>query len=222
MLDTRFPRIPGDIGNAQTWPFPVLYRTVSGASPTRVVEARADGLLDAFLAAAANLVDAGADGITTSCGFLSLFQADLAAHCTVPVAASSLMQVPLVERLLPTGQRVGVVTVSAPHLTEEHLRAAGAAPDTPVVGTESGDELTRVLVGNQTELDPLAAQRDVLAAGDQLLRAHPEVRAVVLECTNMMPYAAALRRHLGVPVYDMYSFVTWFHHGLEPRRFPAT
>ena len=46
MLDTFFPRIPGDMGNATTWPFPVLYRVVKGASPERVVLNQAAGLLD--------------------------------------------------------------------------------------------------------------------------------------------------------------------------------
>ena len=97
MLETRFPRIPGDIGNGETWPFPVLYKVVKDASPNRVVAERARGLLPAFLAAAKELVDLGAEGITTSCGFLSLFQAELAGHVGVPVATSSLMQVPFVQ-----------------------------------------------------------------------------------------------------------------------------
>ena len=94
MLETRFPRIPGDVGNAATWPFPVLYRVVRGASPDRVVRRGADGLLDAFVEAGQELVRVGADGLTTSCGFLALHQADLARACGVPVATSSLMQVP--------------------------------------------------------------------------------------------------------------------------------
>ena len=81
MLETRFPRIPGDMGNAETLPFPVLYKVVPGASPQRVVCEKAEGLLDEFLAAAAELVRQGADGITTTCGFLSLYQRELAAQC---------------------------------------------------------------------------------------------------------------------------------------------
>src|SRR5579863_1544616 len=111
MLEARFPRIPGDMGNALTWPFPVLYKVVPGASPARVVFDRAAGLLPAFLDAAAELVRLGADGITTTCGFLSLYQRELAAHAGVPVAASSLMQAPLIERLLPPGRQVGILTV---------------------------------------------------------------------------------------------------------------
>jgi hypothetical protein len=87
MLEARFPRIPGDAGNATTWPFPVLYKVVRGASPDRVVHKRAQGLLDAFVAAGRELVEDGADGLVTNCGFLSLFQDQLAAACLVPVAA---------------------------------------------------------------------------------------------------------------------------------------
>jgi Asp/Glu/hydantoin racemase len=221
MLEARFPRIPGDVGNAATWPFPVLYKVVSGASPERVVRRRAEGLLEAFLEGGRELVALGADGITTNCGFLSLFQDDLAAACGVPVASSALIQAPVIDRLLPPGRRVGILTVSAATLTPEHLRAAGVALDTPVVGTESGREFTRVLLGDELELDVAAAERDILEAGDRLVAAHPEVGAVLLECTNMCPYARALRDRLGLPVFDMASFVTWFHGGLVPRRWPA-
>src|SRR5207302_5544921 len=145
MLETRFPRIPGDMGNGLTWPFPVLYKVVPGATPDRVVRHKSQGLTNAFLDAAAELVGLGADGITTPCGLLSLYQRDLAAHVGVPVAASSLMQVPLVERILPPGKRVGVLTVSAASLTADHSIAAGADPNTPVAGPEQGGELTRVM-----------------------------------------------------------------------------
>src|SRR5689334_20373826 len=144
MLETRFPRIPGDMGNAETWPFPVLYKVVPGASPRRVVCEKAAGLLDEFLVAADELVSLGADGITTTCGFLSLFQREIAAHVGVPVATSSLMQLPFLERVLPPGRSVGVLTVSAANLTAEHLLAAGADPATPVVGADDGSEFSRV------------------------------------------------------------------------------
>src|SRR6266513_1347183 len=187
MLETKFPRIPGDMGNGLTWPFPVLYKVVPGATPDRVVRHKSAGLINAFLDAASELVELGADGITTTCGFLSLYQRELAAHVRVPVAASSLMQIPLVERILPPGRRVGVLTVSAASLTSEHFIAAGA--------------------------------RDILDAGNEMVSQHPDIGAVVLECTNMVPYARALSDHLLLPVYSIYSFVTWFHAGLAPRDF---
>ena len=219
MLETKFPRIPGDMGNGQTWPFPVLYKVVPGATPDRVVRHKSAGLINAFLAAAAELVQLGADGITTTCGFLSLYQRELAAHVRVPVAASCLMQIPLVERILPPGQRVGVLTVSAASLTPEHFVAAGADPATPVVGTDNGREFTRVMLDEKHTLDAAAAERDILDAGDALVAQHPDIGAVVLECTNMVPYARALSDALRLPVFDIYSFIAWFHGGLRPRDF---
>jgi len=220
MLEARFPRIPGDMGNALTWPFPVLYRVVNGASPERVVLNGAAGLLPAFLEAAAELVSHGAEAITTNCGFLSLFQREIAAHVSVPVATSALMQVPWVQALLPAGQRVGVLTVSGGSLTPAHLRAAGVPADTPFVGTEDGEEFFRVLIlGKKQDMDVALAARDVLNAGRRLIAAHPDIGAIVLECTNMPPYAHALREALGVPVFDIYSLITWLHAGLRPRDF---
>lgn len=219
MLEARFPRIPGDMGNATTWPFPVLYKVVQGASPERVVNQQAKGLLNAFLDAAAELVQLGADGLTTTCGFLSLYQADLARHVGVPVATSSLMQAPLIQSVLPPGKRVGIVTISARSLTKAHLQAAGVALDTPVVGTDNGREFSRAILGDELVLDAAAAEQDILDAGAALVAQHPEVGAVLLECTNMAPYARALRDRLQLPVYDIYSFMTWFHAGLSPRDF---
>jgi Asp/Glu/hydantoin racemase len=220
MLEARFPRIPGDMGNATTWPFPVLYRIVKGATPESVVLKGAAGLLPAFLEAAAELVHHGAEAITTNCGFLSLFQEELAAHVKVPVATSALLQVPWVQATLPPGKRVGVITVSAASLTPRHLEAAGVPLDTPFVGTEKGREFFRVLIlGEKDDMDVAKAEQDILDAGKSLMTSNPDVGAIVLECTNMPPYAAALREALGVPVHDIYSMITWFHAGLRPRRF---
>jgi Asp/Glu/hydantoin racemase len=220
MLEARFPRIPGDMGNAGTWPFPVMLRVVRGASPERVVLDGAKGLLEAFVEAARDLVDLGAEGITTNCGFLSLFQHELAARVKVPVATSALMQVPMVQATLPPGKRVGVITVSKQSLTDAHLDAAGVPRDTPVVGTEGGREFFRVLIrGESQDMDVRLAAQDILDAGRELVARHPEVGAIVLECTNMPPYAHALSEVLGLPVFDIYSLITWFHAGLRPRAF---
>lgn len=220
MLDARFPRIPGDMGNATTWPFPVMYRVVKGATPERVVLQGAEGLLDDFLAAAAELVDQGAEALTTNCGFLTLFQRELAAHVHVPVATSALMQVPWVQAMLPPGKRVGIVTVSKSSLTDAHLTAAGVPLDIPVAGTEGGCEFFRVLIrAEKQDMDVALAERDILDAGRALVAAHPEVGAIVLECTNMPPYARALREVVGLPVFDIVSMIEWFHAGIRPRRY---
>jgi Asp/Glu/hydantoin racemase len=220
MLEARFPRIPGDMGNALTWPFPVLYRVVKGASPERVVLQGATGLLDNFLEAATDLVAQGAEAITTNCGFLSVYQREIAAHVRVPVATSALIQVPWVQATLPPGQRAGIITVSKSSLTPRHLEAAGVKLDTPIVGTEDGAEFFRVLIrAEKQDMDVALAAQDIIAAGRKLVAEHPDVGAIVLECTNMPPYAHALREVLGLPVFDIYSLITWLHAGLRPRDF---
>jgi hypothetical protein len=220
MLEAKFPRIPGDMGNANTWPFPVLYRVVDGASPEKVVLKGAAGLLPNFIDAAKDLVRLGAEAITTNCGFLSVFQKEIAAAVGVPVATSSLMQVPWVQATLPPGRRVGLVTVSGATLTPAHLQGVGVPLDTPVIGIENGKEFFRVLIKAEKEdMDVALAEQDVVGAGIRLVRDNPELGAIVLECTNMPPYAAALQNAVGLPVYDIYSMITWFHAGLRPRLF---
>ncbi len=220
MLEARFPRIPGDMGNATTWPFPVLYRVVRGASPERVVLGGARGLLGDFIAAGRELIGLGAQAITTNCGFLSIFQAEMQAALGVPVATSAMMQVPWVQATLPPASRVGIVTVNGAGITPAHLAGAGVALDTPITGTEQGQEFFRVLIrAEKQDLDVDLARQDVVDAARRLQAATPGLGAIVLECTNMPPYAADVAEATGLPVYDIYSMIAWFHAGLRPRRF---
>lgn len=219
MLEAQFPRIPGDMGNALSWPFPVMYRIVRDASPDRVVRQGADALLGRFIDAARALVADGVDGITTNCGFLSLFQQELAEAVPVPVATSSLMQVEMVNRLLGGGRRAGILTISASTLSHAHLDAAGVPKGTPIGSTEAGQEFTRAILNNELELDVDLARADNVAAALALQKAHDDLGAIVLECTNMVPYAGDIAAATGLPVYSIHSFVSWFQSGLVPRRF---
>jgi Asp/Glu/hydantoin racemase len=205
------------MGNALTWPFPVHYRVVRGASPDRVVRRRAEGLLDGFIVAARELVADGVDGITTNCGFLSLFQGELAAAVGVPVVTSSMMQAPMIQAMLPPGKRVGILTISADTLTDEHLDMAGVPTGTPVVGTDGGREFSRVILNNEESLDVEAARQDLIDAGKALADANPDVGAILMECTNMVPYAADVHRATGLPVFSIYNFICWFQSALRPR-----
>ena len=222
MLDSRFPRIPGDIGNAGTWPFPVQYRVVREATTDRVVQSQADGLLDAFIAVARELVADGVDGITTSCGFLCLMQEELSRAISVPILTSSLMQVATVNRLLPSGKRAGILTISGSSLSPQHLEAAGVPPNTPIGTTEGGAEFTHAILSDAPFLDVDAARADNVAAALDLQARHPDIGAIVLECTNMTPYAPDIREAVGLPVFTIVDFITWFHAGLSPRRYDLT
>jgi Asp/Glu/hydantoin racemase len=219
MLDTKFARPVGDAGCALTWPFPVLYKTVAGASPDLAVRKGAAGLTAKFAAAGRELAAAGVDGIVANCGFLAPLQGEIAKAAGVPVAASPLSQLPMVEALLPAGRRAGVVTISKATLSAEHLIAAGAAADTPIAGVDGGAFSRRILDDDPSPPNDDDARADILRAGRRLKKQCPALGAVILECTNMPPFAAALRDDLRLPVFDIYSFVLWFQAGLCPRRF---
>jgi len=219
MLDTRFPRPVGDLGNAVTYPFPVLFHIVSGASPDAVVRKKGEGHLDAFIDGARALVADGVDGILCNCGFLILFQEQLAKETGVPVLSSPMMQLRLVERALPAGKRAGILTISEGTLTDEHLAAADLPTDTPRMGTEGGTEFSPAILEDRDRLDMDMARRDVVSAAQALARNHPELGAIVLECTNMSPYAADIHEATGLPVATPFALACWFREMLAPRRF---
>ncbi len=200
MLQTHFPRPPGDVGHAASFTMPVRHRVVAGASAQRVVREADPALLAPFIDAARALVADGAAAITTSCGFLVQFQAALQAAVPVPVWTSSLLKLP--ELPCP-----GVITVDASALTAAHLAAAGAAADTPVEGLAPGCAFQRTLLHDLPTLDGAAAEAELVAAAQRLLARVPALQTLVLECTNMPPYAAALQRATGRPVHHVLTLV---------------
>jgi Asp/Glu/hydantoin racemase len=213
-LDTRFPRPPGDTGNAVTFPFPVRYAVVAGASPRRVVCERAAGLLDPFIAAGRRLIEQGAVGIATTCGFLTLFQQELAAALPVPVATSSLMQVAWVAPMLRPGKRVGLITINADSLSPDHLAAVGVPLDIPYEGVAPGAEFRERILEDVPVMDFDEARRNVVDCARRLVARHPEVGAIVMECTNMPPYRKAVIEATGLPVYDALTLAEWLWQGL--------
>lgn len=203
MLDTRFPRVPGDIGHPATFAFPVQRRVVRGAAPAAVVRGGDLALIEPFVEAGRALVrEAGVAAIATSCGFLARWQRELQAALPVPVWSSALLAL----ADLP-GRRCGVITIEADSLTPVHFIAVGADPATPVEGIAPGSALHRTLLEDRAELDIQEAQAQVLAAAQRLLARESAVDTLVLECTNLPPYADALRRTTGLPVHDVVTLL---------------
>lgn len=219
MLDTHFRRLPGDIGNGRTWPFPIQFRVVRGADPAAIVHGRPEEFLEPFIAAALDLVACGVRGITTSCGFLALLQKELADALPVPVATSSLLQAPLIEAMLPAGQQIGILTFAAEALTARHLAAVGVRPDTPIEGLPP-DSVFRQVYGNRGGVsDAALLEEEVVTAARALVGRHPNVGAILCECTNLPPHSAAIAAATGRPVFDIIGFVEWFGHAISPPGF---
>lgn len=220
MLDTRFPRLVGDIGNAASFPFPVLYRKVEGASPRRVVEEADPALIEPFVQAAKALEADRVKAIATSCGFLALFQRELAAAVRVPVYTSSLLQLPLLYEAYGRRGKAGVLTARAASLTWRHFEACGAGSvPTAIAGMDGYAEFTRVFlergeVGAEPALDADLVETELSRAAAELVESEPEVEFIVLECTNMPPFKDAIRKASGRPVYDILSLLRYALSGL--------
>ncbi len=216
-LDTAFPRPVGDVGNPNTFDFPVRTAVVRGATATRVVRGGPPGLAP-FVEAGLGLAREGAVALATSCGFLAVHQRALADALPVPFAASALLQVAWVAPLLAAGRRVGVITIDARALGPAHLAGAGAPPDTPVEGLPHDGALARTVFGDLAALDRAAVEAEVVAAGLRLRRRVPALGAIVLECTNLPPYRDALARACGLPIFDVDTLLRWLWSGtVRPR-----
>lgn len=229
MIEGRFPRPPGAIGNATSFPFPVMHHVVRGASGTHTV--RTLGAMDPdseeFAAAirpwidgARYLADQGCRAITTSCGFAALFQRHLAAAVGIPVFASSLMLVPLIARMLKPGRLVGVVTADGQNLTPAHLAGAGVDPSSvAMIGMEGCPEFAATAWDDQEYLDYARMESETVGVAFRLVQREPTVGALLLECSLLPPYAAAVQAATRLPVFDFTHLVTMVHDACARRPF---
>lgn len=223
MLDTRFPRLVGDIGNADTWPFPVHYRIVKGAIPERMAQPELDpALLQPFTDAVREVASAGVRAITTSCGFLAIYQRELATAAPVPLFASPLLQVPMAAAAIGPHRRVGILTARLA-LTERHFEGAGwSSKQIPVVVTAppADSHFVQTFVGDTPETDSEQLERDVVDLAARTLLEHADVGAFVMECANFAPFRGAVRRATGLPVFDLYTLGMHAYHVSAESDFP--
>ena len=212
-LESYFPKPPGHIKNPSGLSFPVLYETVQGATIAKLIENPTPEYIAPFIEAATRLEREGVRAITGSCGFLALFQRELSEAVSVPVFASSLIQVPLVYNLLGRRGKVGVLTANGERLTDRHFSAVGAG-NIPVAvkGMENSTAFREIILeAKRTAMDTTIIEREVVAVGTELAHANPDVGAVVLECTDMPPYAHALQKAIGLPIFDLTTLASMVH-----------
>lgn len=218
MLDSRFPRIIGDVGNARTFNFPVLYKTVEGYVPHKVViELTEDDILP-FIKAAQELEKEGVKAITTSCGFLALFQKELAASVSVPVFSSSLIQLPIISRMINPSKKVLVLTANSKTLSKKHLESVCGNIDNlnyEIIGTENKSTFTWFTVNNYNEVDLDLCRKDIIETLDEVFSKCTDYGAILLECTNMPPYSDLIRQRYGLPVFDFVTFINYVRSSIS-------
>ena len=208
MLDTQFPRPEGDIGHPSAFGVPTQRCIVAGAWPDKIVQTgsslRKGRVVVPMLQLVRRLERDGAKAITTSCGFLVLLQKELQAQVKIPVVTSSLLQLP---GLLATHAKVGVLTISSGKLGVEHLRAAGVprarTASVVVQGVDAESEFATAILGNRASMDLDKSAAEVVAAAVALKKREPSLQCVVLECTNMPPYRAAIEAATGLKTWAL-------------------
>lgn len=213
MLNTRFARPPGDVGNARSFDYPVIFEVVEEASAAKVVRDQDPALLEPFIEAGHNLVDRGAVAITTSCGFLLNFQDELATELdTVPVFTSSLLQIPLIDLMIGDGQKIGVLTADENAFEQLNHEILDAYRDELVVEGVAGSEpfQATIIEGRTDTLDYTAVRDDVVDAANRIVETE-EIGAIVFECTNLRPYIRPVQETTGLPVFDYLTLaeLTW-------------
>ena len=216
MLDMQFPRIQGDIGNASTFPYPVLYKVVHGALPDKIAADITDEDLLPFTEAARELEEAGVSAIALGCGFLAVFHERLKKAVHIPVLPSALACLPLIYKMLPTDQIVGVMTADSRSLQNIHFQASGAA-NIPVVvmGMETEKEFFTSVMQNKEQMDIDICTEEHIRVAKRMQKENPNIGAILLECTNMPAYASVIQEATGLPVFDLTLLIDMVYHAYE-------
>ncbi|MDZ5454842.1 aspartate/glutamate racemase family protein [Labrys sp. ZIDIC5] len=219
ILDAAYPCIPGNVGNATTYDYPVRFQEVRGASIERLLNQRDPALEEAFVEAAVELRDRGVRAITGACGFMAYFQEEVAAAVDVPVFLSSLMQIPFMHALC--GGSVGIITADASRLTQRHFSACSVPGDIPlaIAGMEGQREFREAILEEKGTLDSAEIEREVIEVASELVAQHPQVRSILLECSDLPPYAHAVQAATGRPVFDFITMINYVQQSLVHRSY---
>jgi hypothetical protein len=212
ILDDVYPGFPGDVRNASAYPFPIQYEIAEGVDIKQLVRGdQKEELLEPVLKAARKLERMGCRGIAAECGYFAWFQKEIADAVTVPVFASSLLQVPLAQTIIGNDKVVGILVAEGDQLHDRHLTSAGVRLGTNYVVHGAKDD------GKCPQFDSLwtkdlrpdiptatysEAEQDIVSVAMAFATAHPSMGAMVLECTGFQPFARAIQREIGMPVFS--------------------
>lgn len=219
ILDAAYPCVPGNVGNATSFPFPIRYQEVHGASIDRLLNQRDPALAQAFIEAAQELEARGVRAITGACGFMALFQQEVAASVGIPVGLSSLLQIPMIHALC--GGTMGIITADSRRLTDRHFEAcqvSGAIPRV-IYGMESCEEFRTAILEEKGTLDSAAIEAEVLGVAARMQAETSDLRAILLECSDLPPYAAPIQNQTGLPVYDFNTLIRYLRDAVRQRSY---
>ncbi len=217
LIENHVPFVPGDVANATSYDFPVRFERLNGFTPARLF-AHDTSMVDEGIAAGKRLVAEGVRAVTGDCGFLAIYQEKIAAEIGVPTFMTSLLQLPFVEKFVGSRGKVGIITANKGALTRMVLDAAGAGPDERhvIAGLEDKPHFPAAVFDEIGEFDTDRVEDEVLQCAAEVT-ADPAVKAILLECSLLPPYAAAVHETTGLPVFDYNTMIRHVHQALVPR-----
>ena len=216
-LEVWYPLLPGNVVNATTYDFPVRYKVLREATIPRILDAD-PGLLDLIIEAGREFQKEGVRAMVGACGYFANYQREVSAALDIPVFLSSLLQVPMIHRALKPGQRVGILFADASAVNQNMLEFCGITSEMPIayMGMEEQPEFRSILEGTGA-FDYDKMEQELVDRARQLVTEHPDVGAILLECSDMPPFAWAIQREVGLPVFDFITMINWIYQGVLQR-----
>ena len=207
-ITLNYAKLPGNVVNPASFDFPVLYEEVT--FDIEDLFRGADELREQVVAAAVKLESRGVKAIAGACGYFLHFQEDVRNAVNVPVFLSSLLQLPLLLAALPRRKKVAVFAASGSDLTPDFLARAGAGPERVEVIDVGAIESFAPIRYERGNLDN-GRLADDLAAIASGLGKRADIGAILLECSDLPPYAKIIQRASGLPVADFISLIDYAH-----------
>jgi len=219
VLDLWYPLLPGNVANASTFDFPVRYKILKGTTIKQIMS-HDPALLDLIIEEGRELEKDGARAIVGSCGYFGYYQKEAAAKLDVPVFLSSLLQTPIIKRALEPNQKVGIVCADSEALSSDVLRACGVddVSDVVIVGAQDLPEFKNILQCTG-HFNPAKLEQELVELSKKLVAENPEVGAILLECSDMPPFAWAIQNATALPVFDFITLTNWVYNAVVRRPF---
>jgi len=220
LLDTYCPHIPGAVANATSFSFPVRYKTINGFTVNRIFE-HDMSILPALIEAGEELVNAGVKAITGDCGYMALYQKELANHLDVPVFMSSLLQVPFISSMLGSDEKIGNVCANSKSMDRTVLHAVGISENIPICirGLEDQKNFYEAGIDEVGSLDADAIEKEVVSVVQQMIEDDPKIKAILLECSMLPPYSKAVSEAVNLPVFDFVDMINYVYSSIVKKQF---
>jgi len=217
VLDLWYPYLPGNVANASTYNFPVHYKILKGSTGPQILRAE-PALLDLIVEGGRELEKQGARAIVGACGYFGNYQKEAAAILDVPVFLSSILQIPIIRRGLKPNQKVGIICADADGLTPELLSQCGVddLSDIVIAGAQDLPEFQNI-EQSTGHFNSYKLEQQLVGLAKQLVSNNPDVGAILLECSDMPPYAWAIQNAVRLPAFDFITLINWVYNAVVRR-----